>query len=255
MIVHWLIYLVGGLIAGGINAVAGGGSLLLFPLLVGLGLPAITANTTMSMIVQPGTMVAAFEYRKHLRKLSLHYYFLLLPCLVGSLIGAIALVRMPNKSFEHIAPIFMIMAVILLALQPLIHKSLYKGKTLKKHHLALIILVALSFLIISIYGGYFGAGFGIIVLGLLGLTPLKDIQQMNGLKNLAGLAIGIVDCSYFIAHHLIDWRILPLFMIGTLVGGYYSAKYGSRLPETKLRIVIIISAALVTTYLTYKFYT
>jgi uncharacterized membrane protein YfcA len=255
MLIHWLIYLIGGTIAGVFNAVAGGGSILLFPTLMALGLPAITANTTMSVIVQPGTYVATYEYRKYLRKVPKLYFLLLIPCAIGSLLGAILLVGTPNDDFEKIAPVFMAMALALIIFQPALHKFIYKGKALKKHHFILLILIALTFLMVSAYGGYFGAGFGIIVLSLLGLTPLKDIQQMNGLKNAAGIFVGTVDCAYYQLHHLIDWHILPLFIIGNLCGGYFAAAYSSKLPQAKLRVVITVIAAIVTAYLVYKFYT
>jgi hypothetical protein len=116
-------------------------------------------------------------------------------------------------------------------------------------------LVAAAFLALSAYGGYFGAGFGIVVLAILGLTPIRDIQQMNGLKNLAGLAVGIVDCSYYVLHNLIDWKILPMFLVGNLVGGYVAAVYGQRLPASRLRLAMVVVAVGVTLYTFRKFYT
>jgi hypothetical protein len=116
-----------------------------------------------------------------------------------------------------------------------------------------LLLVAVVFLVFSLYGGYFGAGFGIITLAFLGLTQLTDIQQMNGLKNLAGVSVGVADCTYFISRGLIDWRILPLFVIGNLAGGYYRAKYSAKLPTKILRTGIIIIGSIVTIILFYKF--
>jgi uncharacterized membrane protein YfcA len=117
-----------------------------------------------------------------------------------------------------------------------------------------VILVAVAFLALSVYGGYFGAGFGIVVLAILGLTPIGDIQQMNGLKNLAGLGVGVVDCWYYIIHNLIDWKILPMFLIGNLIGGYLAAVYGQRLPAQKLRLAMVVVAIGVTLYTFRKFY-
>jgi uncharacterized membrane protein YfcA len=253
---HWLLYLLSGAIAGAINAVAGGGAILLFPYLLSLGLPPITANATMSLIVQPGTIGSAYGYRKHLQKLEKKYYLLLIPCFIGGLAGAILLVQTSSTGFEHIVPYFMALAVLLLLFQSYIHQWLYtsRGVALKKrHHAIVLVLATIIFFILSSYGGYFGAGFGIVMLAFLGLTRLRDIQQMNGLKNLATLSIGFAECPYFIAHHLIDWKILPLFAIGNLAGGYFGALYGAKLPTKILRAGIIIIGTILTIVLFYKF--
>jgi uncharacterized membrane protein YfcA len=158
-------------------------------------------------------------------------------------LGAILLVNTSNIEFEHIVPYFLALAVILLLFQSHLHHWLYTSREValrKRHHLMVLLLVAVVFLVFSLYGGYFGAGFGIITLAFLGLTQLTDIQQMNGLKNLAGVSVGVADCTYFISRGLIDWRILPLFVIGNLAGGYYRAKYSAKLPTKILRTGIII---------------
>jgi uncharacterized membrane protein YfcA len=251
-----MLYLSAGAITGAINAVAGGGALILFPLLLSLGIGPITANATMSFIVQPGAVSSAFGYRKHLKKLPMQYYLLLIPCFIGGLVGAILLVKTSGVEFEHIVPYFMAVAVILLLFQSNIHTWLYtgQGRTLKRrHHAAVILLVSLMFFAVSLYGGYFGAGFGIIVLAFLGLTKLSDIQQMNGLKNLAVVSIGIAECTYFIIHGLIDWKIMPLFLVGNFAGGYFGATYSSRLPTKILRTGIIIIGIIITAALFYKF--
>jgi uncharacterized membrane protein YfcA len=253
---HWILYLFAGATAGVINAVAGGGVLLLFPLLLSLGIAPVAADATMSLIIQPGAISSAFGYRKHLKKLPKQYYLLLVPCFLGGLVGAILLVKTSNVEFEHVVPYFMAVAVILLLFQSPIHRRLYtrKGVALKKrHHIAVLILVCAIFFAVSLYGGYFGAGFGIVILAFLGLTRLTDIQQMNGLKNLTSTSVGIAECTYFIIHNLIDWKIIPLFLIGNLAGGYFGATYGSKLPTKILRTGIIIIAVIITVVLFYKF--
>jgi uncharacterized membrane protein YfcA len=164
------------------------------------------------------------------------------------------LVQQKASSFEHIVPVFMALACILLAGQPYLHRTLYKKRVLSKHHLIAVSLMAIVFFFLSAYGGYFGAGFGIIVLALLGLTPIKGMQGVNGLKNLTGLSVGVVDCTYFAIHHLIDWPILPLFLIGNLVGGYAAALYGRKVPAQHLRFVIIAISVGVTALTFWKFY-
>jgi len=254
--IHWIFYVVVGAIAGAVNAVAGGGSLILFPVLLSQGLAAITANATMILVVQPGTISSAYGYRKHLRKLPIGYYLLLAPCLAGGFVGATILVKTSNVDFEHIVPYFMAFALLLLLFQSQVHHWIYTNRRValkKRHHATLLLIVAAAFFTISLYGGYFGAGFGIIALAFLGLTKLTDIQQMNGLKNLAGVCIGISGGGYFIEHGLIDWRILPLFAAGNLFGGYFGATYSSKLHTRTLRIGIVIIGTIITAALFYKF--
>lgn len=254
MIPHWALYLIGGFLTGSINSIAGGGALLLFPLLVSAGIPAVMANTTMSLAVLPGSVSSAYGYRNRLKKLPKHYFFLLVPCFVGSLIGAIILLDTSGRIFRIVAPLFMVGAVCLLMLQPTLHKRLYRRTSLTNHRFSLECLVSVVFLVLSMYGGYFGAGFGIIVLSLLALTRIKDIQQMNGLKNCIGISVGIADSAYFIYRGVVEWHVLPFLVIGGLIGGYLTSTYGSKLPAAKLRIAIILMAAAVTVYLGYKFY-
>jgi uncharacterized protein len=255
MIPHWALYLIGGFLTGSINSIAGGGALLLFPLLIGAGVPAVMANTTMSLAVLPGSISSAYGYRKRLRKLPKHYFWLLIPCFIGSLTGAVILLDTSGSIFRIVAPLFMVGAVCLLIFQPKIHARLYHHKaSISAHHFSLECLVSIVFLVLSMYGGYFGAGFGIIVLSLLALTRIKDIQQMNGLKNCIGISVGIADSGYFIHRNVVDWHVLPFLVIGGLCGGYLASTYGSKLPAAKLRVAIIIMAAAVTLYLGYKFY-
>ena len=163
---------------------------------------------------------------------------LLIPCFLGGLVGAILLVKTSNLEFEHVVAYFMALAVILLIFQSHIHKWLYTSKGInlrRRHHIIVLTIVSLVFFIVSLYGGYFGAGFGIIILAFLGLTQIYDIQRMNGLKNLAGVSVGIADCTYFIMHGLIDWKIFVFFGVGCLVGGYFGATYSSKLPTKTLK--------------------
>jgi uncharacterized membrane protein YfcA len=255
MILHWALFLIGGFLAGGINAIAGGGAIMLFPLLIGAGVPAVMANTTMSLAVFPGSLTSVYGYRERIRKLPRHYFMLLIPCFIGSMVGAVLLLDSSGHIFKIIAPLFMIFAVFLLIMQPRLHKRLYRHqRTLKGHHFSAVCLIGLIFLVLSAYGGYFGAGFGVIVLSLLALTPLKDIQQINGLKNLIGVSVGIADCTYFAHRHVVDWHVLPFLVIGGVIGAYVTSTYGSKLPAAKIRIAIIFLAAAVTVYLCYKFY-
>lgn len=256
MLHDWIFLLGAGFMTGVINSVAGGGSFITFPALLALGLPPIVANATTSIVVQPGTISSAYGYKHYLRSLPKRYLWLVIPCVVGSFLGAILLTKTSNSFFGYLAPIFLLFAVVLLAFQPRIHKELFTSKGLalqQKHPVILMCVSAILFFVLAIYGGYFGAGFGIVALGLLGLTGIKNINQMNGLKNILGLSVGSADIIY-ILHHLINWQIVPLMIVGNIIGGYLGAIYISRLPEKIIRTIIIIIGVVVTAVLFFQFY-
>lgn len=242
MLNDWLLLLAAGLLSGVINSVAGGGTFIAYPALLAMGISPIMSNATISLVIQPGSASSAFGYRKFLRDMPNKYYWLIVPCVVGSLLGAGILTRTSNHNFAAIVPYFILFAVGLLILQPFLYKELFSNKGLKlqrKYPRLLTLSSILGFFLVSIYGGYFGAGFGIIALGFLGMTSLKDINQMNGLKNILGLSIGTVNAAYFVAHKLIAWQVVPLFVVGNVIGGYYGAKYLSKLPAKVIRATII----------------
>lgn len=257
MLLTQLLLLGGGLFAGIINSVAGGGSFILFPLLVSLGLTPIIANATFTLAVMPGSLSSAYGYRYHIRKLPKRYYLLLVPSLLGGLTGAVLLRKSTDATFGKIVPFFVLMAVVLLIFQPLLHKKLFSKQGLAiehKYRKSVLGTVGLFVFIVAVYGGYFGAGFGIMILAFLGLTALKDIHQMNGLKNLAGMCLGVTAGTYFIVHGLIDWQVLPMLLLGSAIGGYIGAHYGSRLPTKTMRAVIIAIGLCVAILLFNKYY-
>jgi uncharacterized membrane protein YfcA len=239
-----------GLVAGLVNAVAGGGAIILYPILYGLGVPPITTNATIASSIWPGSLTSVYGYRKYLKKLPKYYFLLLIPCLIGSIIGAFLLRRTPDKNFQMIVPWLVAAAVILLSLQPIIHKKLthHRAKS-KNRSLKYLFLIGLGIFGTAIYGGYFGAGFGIIMLALLGFTRISDIHQMNGLKNLSSFCVSLVAGIYFISYRLVDWHYIPPIVIGAIIGGYLGSTYSTKLPTYIIRITIIVIGIGVVIYL------
>lgn len=257
MIIHWLLFVVAGFSAGVINSVAGGGSFIIFPLLVSTGIPAVIANATTTFVVQPGTLTSALGYRSYLKKLPKSYLFLLIPGAIGGWYGAVLLRHTTDRMFGHIVPFFVLIGVALLLLQPGIHRWATKkrAKRYKREHtIVTSLLLTILFFILAIYGGYFGAGYGIVALGLLGLTMLNNIHQMNGLKNLIALSLGISSIVYFTAHHLVNWEVLPPLIIGNIAGGYFGALYASKLSDRLVRTLAITIGITVSILLFTKYY-
>ena len=244
-----------GLIAGLVNSVAGGGAILMYPLLLSLGLPPIVANATTTISIWPGALSSAYGYRKYIRKLPKYYFSILLPCLVGGLIGAVILRKTSNYNFQLIVPWLIILAVVLMIFQPLIHKKLSQRQVASKRaSLISLLVVFIVIFAMAIYGGYFGAGFGIIMLALLGFTKLTDMRQMNGLKNLSAVCINLIASIYFVWFGLVNWHYTPLLLLGTIIGGFFGATYSSKLPTRAIRLIVIVAGLGVIIVLFAKYY-
>ncbi len=224
-------------LTGLVNSVAGGGIMIVFPALLAAGLSPLTANTTSNLISWPGALSCAYGYRKHLRKLPPKYLLLLIPCFVGAVIGSVLLVRTDSSQFSRIIPYLVLAAVLLFIVQPFLHRHLERN--LRAHRNSPLIVIGLALLPMSIYGGYFGAGFGFIMLAFLSFTQINNIYQINGLKNIAGAMISLICTIYFASHGLIDWDFAPVMIVGSLLGGYVGARWAQRVSPVLVHNFVI----------------
>lgn len=238
-----------GLVAGAMNAIAGGGMLLGFPALLAAGLPPLMANVTINIVVLPGSLASAFGYRKYIRRVPRQYMLLIIPCLFGAAIGATILRNTPDSKFESLVPVLILLAVMLFAFQPFLHRHLRRYLKNKKTPLQPLLLIAAAILPVAIYGGYFGAGFGFIMLAFLGFTNLGDIHKINGLKNLASVTITATSLAVLLGANLIDWRAGLAMAAGSLTGGYYGALLSQKVPTRLIRIAVIVIGVVTTAYL------
>ncbi len=231
------------LFAGIVNSIAGGGIIVVFPALLAAGFPPITANATSNLISWPGALSSAYGYRSHLRKLPAKYLLLLIPCFVGALIGAMLLEKTDTSQFSRMVPYLVLAAVLLFVFQPFLHRHL--ANNLRVHRNAPLIVIGSALLPMAIYGGYFGAGFGFLMLAFLGFTRLTNVHQINGLKNLASATITLVCTAFFGVTGLIDWRYAPIMITGSFLGGYIGARWAQRVNPTFVHVLIIILGLLV----------
>ena len=236
-------------VAGMINAVAGGGTLLSFPAMIWVGLPPITANATNTVALVPGAFSGAWGYRRELRRNPARYYWLLIPSFVGGLAGSILLRLTPPATFARLVPLLILFATVLFMLNEPVNRWLRRGQEsheFEAHQGARWMAIAVTLqLITGLYGGYFGAGIGIMMLATLGLIGLTDIYQMNGLKNLLGSAINLTAALYFIYAGLVDWPVALIGAAGALVGGYGGAGLARQVgPRVARRAVIVIGFAM-----------
>lgn len=247
-----------GIIVGIMNAIAGGGMLFGFPVMLALGIPALTINATTNIIVLPGNITAAWSYRRHLKKVPRNYLLLLLPVIAGGAIGATALKHISPSAFEELIPWLIFFAVILFAFQPFLYKQLHRHLHGPKKHRQSnkpLIIVGVAMFPLSIYGGFFGAGFGFIMLAFLGFTRLHNhIHRMNALKSITTTTLAFVSLLCLIGAHLIDWKHGLIMGGGNLIGGYVGATSIQKVSSHTIRIIIIAIGLTTAAYLAFKSY-
>jgi uncharacterized protein len=234
-------------LGGMINAVAGGGTLLTFPSLIWIGLSPITANATSTLALLPGSVGSMWGYRRELGRAESRFLVLLGPSLVGGIAGAVLLRRTPPAVFDTLVPFLVLFATLLFAAQGPIQRRLRGGDPAGQPATAAWLAGAFLFqFLVAVYGGYFGAGIGILMLAALGLLGLTDIHQMNGLKNLFGLSINVVAAIYFIWAGLIRWPEAAVMAAGAIVGGYGGAGLARWLGRSVVRTAVIVIGLVMT---------
>jgi uncharacterized protein len=237
--------------AGAINAIAGGGTVITFPVLLFAGTPAIIANATSTLALVIGTAGSVYGYRRQIAVMK-HWLRRFMPVsLVGGLLGSILLTRTEEKTFAKMAPFLLLFATILFLARGAFRRFAGFADSSEKaepHHRAVWVAVLFQFFV-ALYGGYFGAGIGILMLASLGFLGLTDIHEMNGLKTILSSLINLVAAVYFICAGLIDWPKALVMTAGALAGYFLGAHYSQRIPQQRVRQIItaigfIISAAL-----------
>lgn len=226
-------------LAGAINSVAGGGTLITFPTLVWLGLPSIVANATNTAAIWPGSLGGAWGYRKELMSSPLRLKLLAIPSLAGGVAGALLLHLTPERTFDAIVPFLLLFATVLFLAQQPIQKLIYKEGA-APHESTAWLAGAMGFqLLVGIYGGYFGAGMGILMLAALSLLGLHDIHQMNGLKNFFGFGINLIAAIYFMSVGLVNWPYVAVMAVGATLGGNVGAGIARKMGRSAVRAIVI----------------
>jgi uncharacterized membrane protein YfcA len=238
--------------AGFVNSIAGGGSLLTFPTLVWVGVAPVAASATNTVGLWPGSFGGVVGFRRHLPERSV-IVLLGIPSLVGGMVGAVLLLRTPQRIFEGIAPVLVLLATILLAVQePL--SGLLRQRSLVGERTAGFATAAVAFqFLVGVYGGFFGAGIGIMMLAALAVLGLTDIHQMNGLKNLLAIVINGVAALYFVVRGAVLWADVALMAAGSIAGGLWGAALAQRLGRRLVRQAVIAIGVAASVSLVLKF--
>ncbi|MGZ3417007.1 MAG: sulfite exporter TauE/SafE family protein [Polyangiales bacterium] len=223
--------------AGAINSVAGGGTLLTFPALLAVGIPPIAANATSTVALVPGSYAAFHGYREDLRDSRRELVGYAIPSVIGGVLGAFLVDRVGDKTFAKLVPWLIFSATALFAIQPIVRRWLdSRGETRAHHRLAIVMAFQL---VVSIYGGFFGAGMGILMLASLGFLGLRDIHRMNGVKNFAAVCINGVAAVTFFALGRVRLPIAALMAVFAIVGGFLGAGWAKKLGQENVRRVVI----------------
>ncbi len=243
-------------VAGAINSIAGGGTLLTFPALVGLGIPPIVANATSTVALWPGAIASMWGYRRELVGMRAWATAFAAPSLLGGLVGAWLLLRTPPDQFDALVPWLVFGATGLFMAQGVITRAREgangqrgpsSGTTTSPAGSPLappaprVPWPVLAYqLLVAIYGGYFGAGVGILMLASLGFAGLRNIHQMNGLKNWGGLCMNAVAAIAFAWSGIVNWPVALSMAAGAMAGGYGGSRLAQRVPQQAVRRAIVV---------------
>jgi uncharacterized membrane protein YfcA len=234
------------LLAGGINSIAGGGSLILFPVLVSLGLGTVAANVTNSVAQWPGYIGGVLGFRSEYGGQRGRLIRFAVTAVLGGTVGSVLLLTTPSEAFDTVVPVLVFLASILLAFQPLITKRLKRrdgeGATGDPAWLYVALFLA------TVYGGYFGGALGVILVGVLGLG-LGRLKLANAMKSAISLVTASVTVVVFGIWGPVEWAYVAVCAPAALVGGFLGAKVATRIPSTPLRVLIVVFGVSVAVYL------
>lgn len=245
--VEFVAVLLAGTAAGAINAVVGSGSLITFPTLVALGWPPLVANVSNNIGLVPGSFSSVHGYRRELRGQRSRLLRLVPASAIGSLTGSVLLLTLPSDVFDRVVVVLIVVALVLVVSQPFIARRLADrraagdadrpaGSPAREVGPALVTLVAAA----GVYGGYFGAAQGIILVATLGIFVVDGLQRLNACKNVLAATVNSVAAVVFVATTTVDWAVVAVIAVGSTIGGQVGARVGRRLDPRWLRGLIVV---------------
>jgi uncharacterized membrane protein YfcA len=236
---HWLWLTVASFLGGSLNAVAGGGSFLLFPALLAMKMLPIQANATNTVALWPGQLTSIAAYRDDVRRNLRLALPMGLAGLLGGTVGAVVLLNTPQKTFMHLVPWLLLVAACIFAFSGPVTRWLKRLKTAEAAPHPPRLLVFLCTIVVCAYIGYFGAGAGFLLITLLSLFGFQDMNEINALKVVSTTMANGIAFVIFVANGQVVWRYCLLAMITAAIGGYSSARYARKVPAPVLRGIVI----------------
>lgn len=242
--------------AGVVNSVAGGGTLLTFPALLAalnpMGIEAgRIANATSTVALVPGSLAGAWGYRREMRAARQWTALLIGPSLIGGLVGSLLLTRLDAKYFDFLIPWLILTAALLFMVQPVVARLIQAKPHTAPSRNTIAAIVFFQFLV-SIYGGYFGAGIGILMLSGLALMGLPGVHEMNAVKTFLAFCINGVSVVIFVVENMVEWSVVPVMVAASILGGYLGARVARRVRPRLVRWFIIAVGLGLAGYYFYK---
>jgi len=237
---HFVLILLAGTAAGTINTVVGSGSLITFPTLVALGYPPLLANVSNNIGLVPGSFSGVYGYRRELVGQRDRLQRLVPASLLGGFAGSTLLLLLPSKVFQKVVVVLIAIALVLVILQPRLSKRLAARRAEGGHGRRDVSFVLAAFVFaVGIYGGYFGAAQGIILIAVLSIFLDDELQRLNAAKNVLAGSVNTVASVVFILSTSVDWKVVGTIAVGSTIGGQIGAKVGRRLNPKVLRALIV----------------
>jgi uncharacterized membrane protein YfcA len=232
-----------GLAAGTINTVVGSGTLITFPTLLAFGVPPVTANVSNNIGLVPGSLSGAIGYRRELVGQRARVLRLAVASVAGGLLGAVMLLTLDEDAFRAVVPLLIGLGLVLVVLQPRISRWVARrheqlGEDTRGATGAWWVWPAV--LVTGVYGGYFGAAQGVLLMAVMGIGIPETLQRLNGVKNVLAMLVNLVAGTVFVFVADVDWQVVALIGVGSLIGGQVGATVGRRLPDAVLRVVIVL---------------
>ncbi len=236
-----------GIGAGTINAVVGSGTLVTFPTLVAFGFPPVTATMSNAIGLVPGSASGTFGYRRELSGQGPRLRWQIPASFLGAICGAWLLLHLPETTFKKVVPVLLVLALVLVVVQPRLQRWIRvraeaAGRDQNVVTRGRFIALIVGTFLVGIYGGYFAAAQGILLIGVMGALLPETMQRMNGAKNLLTLVVNLVAATAYtlVAFDRISWGAVGLIAVGSLIGGFVGSHYGRRLSPVALRICIVV---------------
>jgi uncharacterized membrane protein YfcA len=233
--------------AGLVNSIAGGGTLISFPALTAVGVPALHANATNTVALMPGYLGGVQAQRNDLDRMTREFKWLLLAAALGGLAGSVLLVVSSDSTFKALVPFLILSSVLLMAFQDRVRSKIFaSGQPHQEHAAARLVSVGL----VAVYGGYFGAGLGIMLIAVLGLFSQRKLNELNAVKLVLASVINAAAAAFLATSDKVEWTLVAVMAPAALIGGHLGGRLASRLPAKPLRgFVIVIGSAVALVYL------
>jgi len=234
---HAVLVVVAGFWAGTINTVVGSGTLVTFPTLLALGYPPVTATTSNAIGLAPGSVTGAIGYRHELRGSGRRLLRYATASALGAGCGTVLLLSLPPDAFATVVPFLIVLALVLVVIQPRVSRWVANRNPASSEHGGPLLLFFVF--LIGVYGGYFSAAQGVLLMGVLGILLAERLQRLNGIKNVLAATVNTIAGIVYAFVAPVDWTVIGLLALGAIAGGVVGAKIGRKLPPIVLRGVII----------------